>query len=186
MNSDVGPVFDDETLKAIVTHAHHRKVRVAAHAQGVGQAQRALEARVDRLAHSPWSERLPDSLIAEMVSAMTWVSTLDIHGWGSFTVDFAVANDNVRRFHAAGGRIHYGTDMGNGPIPLGLNHRELVALEHAGFDLDALVGAIARPPAKGQFGRYLSVITSEHRDVPADWIASARLIAPQTIKEHLV
>lgn len=185
LNSDVGPVFDDETLKAIVTYAHGKKLYVAAHAQGVGQAKRALDAGIDRLAHAPWSERLADSVIVEMASAMSWVSTLDIHGWGKFTADFAVANDNVRRFHAAGGRIRYGTDMGNGPIPLGINHRELVALEHAGLDLDALVGAIARPPAKGRFGKYLSVITGDNRDVPADWISSARLIAPGTIKQHL-
>lgn len=185
LNSDVGPVFDDETLAAIVAHAHSRKVRVAAHAQGVGQAQRAFAAKVDRLAHAPWSERLPDSLIAEMTSAMSWVSTLDIHGWGNFTADFAVANDNVRRFHAAGGHIRYGTDMGNGPIPLGINHRELVALEHAGLDVDAMIGAIARPPALGQFGKYLSVITSDDRDVPADWIASARLISPHAIDGYL-
>lgn len=185
LNSDVGPVFDDETLAAIVAHAHSRKVHVAAHTQGVGQAQRAFAAKVDRLAHAPWSERLSDSLIAEMASAMSWVSTLDIHGWGDFTADFAVANDNVRRFHAAGGHIRYGTDMGNGPIPLGINQRELVALEHAGLELDALIGAIARPPAQSQFGKYLSVITNDDREVPADWIASARLISAHAIDEHL-
>ncbi|MEO7349544.1 MAG: amidohydrolase family protein [Terrimesophilobacter sp.] len=185
LNSDVGPVFDDETLKAIVTYAHGKKLYVAAHAQGVGQAQRALEAGVDRLAHAPWSERLSEELIAEMVGAMSWVSTLDIHGWGNFTADFAVANDNVRRFHAAGGRIHYGTDMGNGPIPLGINHRELVALEHAGLDLNALVDAIARPVKKGHFGKYLSLITGDQRDVPADWIASAHLISPTSVKAYL-
>lgn len=185
LNSDVGPVLDDETLSAIVTHAHSRGMRVAAHTQGVGQAQRALEAGIDRLAHAPWSERLPDSLLTAMSSTMSWVSTLDIHGWGRFDADFAVANDNVRRFHLAGGDIRYGTDMGNGPVALGINHRELVALEHAGLALDALLATIARPPAKGQFGAHLSITKGDNRETPADWIANARLIAPDTLKEHL-
>lgn len=185
VNSDVGPVLDDETLNAIVAHAHSRGVRVAAHAQGVGQAQRALEAGIDRLAHAPWSERLPDSLLTAMSSTMSWVSTLDIHGWGRFDADFAVANDNVRRFHLAGGDIRYGTDMGNGPVALGINHRELVALEHAGLTLDALLTTISRPPVQGHFGAHLSITKSDNSETPADWIASARLIAPDSLKEHL-
>ncbi len=185
LNSDVGPVLDDETLKAIVDHAHRRKVRVAAHTQGARQAERALVAGVDRLAHAPWSERLPDTLIATMAKAMSWVSTLDIHGWGRFNAEFAVANDNVRRFHAAGGDIRYGTDLGNGPMPLGVNHRELLALEHAGLDMDALVGTIARSPAKGRFGAHVSHIKSDNRNALSDWLGSARLISPDTLKEFL-
>lgn len=183
LNSEVGPVLDDATLKAIVAHAHSRKVRVAAHTQGAGQAERALAAGVDRLAHSPWTERLPDALIAAMAGTMSWVSTLDIHGWGRFNADFAVANDNVRRFHLAGGDIRYGTDLGNGPMPLGINHRELLALEHAGLDLDALVTTIARPNPKRRFGAHLSLIKSDNRDALADWLGSARLISAHTVQE---
>ncbi len=185
LNSDVGPVLDDETLHAVVAHAHRRGVRVAAHTQGVGQTQRAFDAGIDRLAHTPWSERLPDAIIAAMVGFMSWVSTLDIHGWGRFDADFAVANDNARRFHAAGGDIRYGTDLGNGPLPLGINHRELLALEHAGLDLDAMIGAIARPPATGRFGAHVSFTANDNRDSPTEWISSARLISPHNIEEHL-
>lgn len=185
LNSDVGPVFDDETLRAIVNHAQSRSTLVAAHTQGIGQAERALNAGVNRLAHAPWSERLGDELLTAMVSTMSWVSTLDIHGWGQFNADFAVANENVRRFHAAGGDIRYGTDLGNGPLPIGINQRELLALEHAGFELDALVHTIARPPADGKFGTYLNVITGDNRDQPADWIASARLISQHTLHDFL-
>lgn len=185
LNSDAGPVLDDATLHAVVAHAHGRGVCVAAHTQGIGQAERALDAGIDRLAHTPWSERLSDSLIAAMATAMSWVSTLDIHGWGRFDADFAVANDNARRFHAAGGDIRYGTDLGNGPLPLGINHRELLALEHAGLDLDALLDAIARPPAPAHFGPYLSFTLSDDRGTPTDWVAGARLIAPHSVSEHL-
>lgn len=199
LNSDAGPVLDDETLRAIVGRAHEFRIPVVAHAQGAGQAARALEAGVDVLAHTPWSEHLDDALVEAMAAAapqtltgsMTWVSTLDIHGWGSFDGDFVVASDNLRRFHAAGGSIRYGTDLGNGPLPLGVNERELLALEHAGLDLDALAAAItpAASGTPGGFGRHLSVITADStadRDTePAAWLATARLIDQDRLKEHL-
>jgi hypothetical protein len=185
LNSEAGPVLDDATLGAIVDHAHLRDVPVAAHTQGVGQAARAFEAGVDILAHAPWSERIPDELIDAMAGAMTWVSTLDIHGWGSIDRDFPRANDNVRRFHEAGGNIRYGTDLGNGPLPLGINERELLALEHAGLGVDALAATIA-PPLSGTFGRRISRIVSPRADDPAGWFASAHLIDPHHLEEHLV
>lgn len=185
LNSDAGPVPDDDTLDALVSHAHNRGVTVAAHVQGIGQASRALGAGVDTLAHSPWSERLEDDVIQAMAETMVWVSTLDIHGWGSFDRDFAVANDNVRRFHSAGGELRYGTDLGNGPLPLGINERELRALEHAGLELDALARAIAPTRPDGALGYRISRITAERDDDPAGWLASAHLIDPINLEELL-
>ena len=143
LNSDAGPTLDDATLVAVVSHAHARGVKVVAHVQGAGQAERAWDAGVDRLAHTPWSERLDDRLIAAMARTQSWVSTLDIHGWGEYGTDYFVGLDNLRRFHAAGGGVLYGTDLGNGPLPVGINTRELQALESAGLGLVALVTAIA-------------------------------------------
>ena len=197
LNSDAGPVLDDDTLAAIVFHAHDRGVTVAAHAQGAGQAARAFEAGVDVLAHAPWSERLDDALLAAMAGTITWVSTLDIHGWGGFDGDFVVASDNVRRFHAAGGGIRYGTDLGNGTLPVGINPRELLALEQAGLGLDALAAAIAPTVIDGDLGRRLSYIPEREAltgegsaddstdQGPAAWLATARLIDSATLKEHL-
>ncbi|MGV2902837.1 hydrolase, partial [Microbacterium sp. AGC62] len=45
-----------------------------------------------------------------------------------------IAIDNVRRFHAAGGTVLYGTDLGNGPMPVDLNPHEIAALREAGLD----------------------------------------------------
>lgn len=188
LNSAAGPVPDDVTLAAIVGRAHERGRGVVAHAEGPGQVARAFEAGVDRLAHAPFSERLPDELItamarpssrallgprpladvehdparrrarpegrnepqndshvvfgAEPVSRMSWVSTLDIHGWGTPTPAQDVAIDNVRRFAAAGGSVVYGTDLGNGPLPVGVNERELRALAAAGLGGDDLLRAL--------------------------------------------
>ena len=156
LNAVAGPVPDDATLAALVARAHERGVPVVAHSEGPGQAERAFAAGVDRLAHAPFSERLPDALLAAMAgashhdgtSAMTWVSTLDIHGWGAPTPEHDVAVDNVRRFVAAGGTVVYGTDLGNGPLPVGVNARELRALAAAGLGPDALLRALTSGPPR--------------------------------------
>jgi hypothetical protein len=143
LNSEAGPVWGDELLARVVEIAHQRGLPVVAHAQGKGQAERALNARVDCLAHTPWTETLADSLIQRMAGSMAWLSTLDIHGWGSYGRDFTRSADNLGRFAAAGGTVHYGTDLGNGPLPAGLNQRELQALSDAGLGIPAIVASLA-------------------------------------------
>lgn len=181
LNSQDGPVFDDATLNAIVGHAHARGVTVAAHVQGAGQAERAFESGVDRLAHSPWTERLDDRLLTSMARSQTWVSTLDIHGWGRFGEAFAIASDNVLRFHAAGGMIVYGTDLGNGPLPVGINERELLALEQAGLGPDALVAAIAMP----DFGDRASHLPRDRTASTAQWLSGSAAIDESELRERL-
>jgi len=131
------PTFDDTTLRTLVDAVHAAGLRVGIHAEGVGQAARAIEARADVLVHAPWTERLPDELLARAVP-MTWCSTVAIHDPRSQ----AVAVDNLRRFRAQGGRIVYGTDMGNGPTPVGPNDAEILALGRAGLEGDALLVAL--------------------------------------------
>ncbi|WP_426516553.1 hypothetical protein ACPPVQ_18265 [Diaminobutyricibacter sp. McL0618] len=144
MNSEAGPAPSADLAAAIVAAAHRAGLPAVVHAQGAGQARRAFEAGADRFAHTPFSERLDDALIERMADKGTeWISTLDIHGWGTPIGDFRVALDNLRRFADAGGRILYGTDLGNGPLPVGVNGRELLALAAAGLDRDGLVAAIA-------------------------------------------
>lgn len=144
MNSEAGPAPSDELAATIVAAAHTAGLITVVHAQGRGQARRAYEAGADRFAHTPFTERLGDDLIDLMADAGTeWISTLDIHGWGTPIGDFKVATDNLRRFAEAGGRILYGTDLGNGPLRVGVNGRELLALAAAGLDRDRLVASIA-------------------------------------------
>lgn len=129
-NSTAGPVFDDDLFRAIVDLAAGRGLAVVAHAEGRGEAQRAARLGAGSLAHAPFSERLDDHEIAEQAASVSWISTLAIHD----PSERATAIDNVRRFHAAGGTIRYGTDMGNGPTPVDLNPREIEALHEAGVD----------------------------------------------------
>lgn len=142
LNAEAGPVWGDDLLSSVVDIAHARGLPVVAHAQGKGEAERALNAGVDCLAHTPWTETLADDVVRRMASAMAWISTLDIHGWGSYGRDFTRATGNLERFAAAGGTVHYGTDLGNGPLPVGLNRRELQALSDAGLDVPAIVASL--------------------------------------------
>ncbi len=145
LNSDAGPTPSDAVLAAICQASHDRGLPVAAHVQGDGQSERALGAGIDELAHTPWTERLSDRVIEAMVKTMRWVSTLDILSYGRDTVQVRTALDNARRFVAAGGRISYGTDMGNGPAS-GVNVRELLLLVEAGLAPEAVLEAATRAP----------------------------------------
>jgi hypothetical protein len=149
LNTVAGPVLSDAALAAVVGRAHDIKMPVVAHAEGAGQAERAFTAGVDALAHTPFTHRLPDEVVGAMAARMTWISTLDIHGWGAATVEFDIASDNLRRFHAAGGRVLYGTDLGNGPLPLGVNRREISALLAVGLTPDDIVAALCAPRPLG-------------------------------------
>jgi len=74
------------------------------------------------------------------------VSTLDIHAYGDDTPELRVALDNLSRFARAGGRVLYGTDLGNGPIPPGVDVREIALLSEAGLAPEAILEAMMRSP----------------------------------------
>lgn len=143
LNRDAGPVLDLATLSAIVTAS---PLPVVAHAQGAGMVELAIAAGITALAHTPWTHHLDDAVVEEAVElGQCWISTLDIHGYGAATPDQAVALDNLARFHRAGGRVLYGTDLGNGPLPATLNQRELGLLEQAGLSADSIDEALTDP-----------------------------------------
>lgn len=180
LNSTAGPVLDDATLHAIVARAHARGARVIAHTEGEGQAARAFAAEVDALAHSPFSERLGDDLLRAMAHTLVWASTLDIHSYGERTPELEVALDNVRRFHAYGGVVRYGTDIGNGALPVGINPRELALLAEADLSPVAMINAVSAP----DFGRYISY-TADSAGDPHEWLAGTRLLDTTRIRELL-
>ncbi|MFC7447485.1 amidohydrolase family protein [Rhodococcus daqingensis] len=183
LNSVAGPVFDDATLEVLVGAAHARDRLVVVHAEGPGQALRAFESGADLLAHTPWTEPLPEELLAAMARSMRWVSTLDIHGRGG---EFDVAADNLRRFCAAGGVVVYGTDQGNGPQPVGVNPRELTALLGAGLDRESVLESIAVPWPAGSATRLAwtpGPPPAEDEDW-ASWLAETRNLDTAQIKER--
>lgn len=142
LNSDAGPVLPVSVLAAIVTAAHDAGLSVIAHVEGEATMRLAYDNGVDRLAHTPWTERVDDKLLADAARGMSWISTLDIHGFGTDTPQLRTATDNLRRFVEYGGVVHYGTDLGNGPLPLGVNPREVTALLAAGLTPDDVLTAM--------------------------------------------
>lgn len=146
-NSTAGPVFSDELLAGIVRAADELGLPVVAHAEGPGEAQRMPRLGVRALAHAPFTERLSDDEVARQAGRIAWISTLGIHDGDAREI----ALDNVRRFHAHGGTVRYGTDMGNGDTPVDLNPLELDALREAGIRGAALIRALV--PVAATTGR---------------------------------
>jgi hypothetical protein len=81
-----------------------------------------------------------------MAGSMRWTSTFAIHA----DADRGRALDNARRFIRLGGRLDYGTDMGNdmyrGPMPVGPRPEEITALGQAGLTGDALLESLTSSP----------------------------------------
>ena len=76
----------------------------------------AVSAGIDVLAHTPFTERIGPRLLARAAASQIWISTLDVHGPGAAET----ARANLSDFRAAGGRVLYGTDLGNGDRPGGI------------------------------------------------------------------
>ncbi|MDN5893770.1 MAG: hypothetical protein L0H93_07050, partial [Nocardioides sp.] len=105
LNSAAGPLLDLDTVLAITAAAADAGVAVVSHVEGEGAFETALAAGVDILAHTPWTARLSERQIRDSAQRQSWISTLDIHGYGTPTLAQKVAVENAARFHAAGGRL---------------------------------------------------------------------------------
>ncbi|MHA7985933.1 amidohydrolase family protein [Rathayibacter sp. CAU 1779] len=189
LNATAGPVPSPELLEAIVTAARAEGVPVAAHVEGEGMTRRALDAGVNVLAHTPFTEVLDAGLVSRISRAGTAVvSTLDIHGYGERTRESDIAADNLRHLVAAGARVLYGTDLGNGPLPLGINARELTALAATGLDRDALVASIAgtaHPDAIGPRLAWVPGTPPATAEAAAAWLVGARGTTIDYLEETL-
>ena len=132
LNPPAGPTLGAAELTAIVTAAHDRGARVTGHIHGLDELMKALDAGIDELAHMLMGhEVIPDEVISRLVEQdVTIVPTLSVR-----FDDLSVAIENTTRFLAAGGRVVYGTDLGNeGPKP-GIDRREIDSLHAAGMSL---------------------------------------------------
>ncbi|MBW3594341.1 MAG: amidohydrolase family protein [Actinobacteria bacterium] len=166
LNPPAGRVLDDELLKTIVQEAHRLGTIVTAHVHGLDQLHRALDAGVDELAHMLMSpERLPGETIERMIVAgVVIVPTLSIFP----PRDVGTAIENLARFIRAGGRVVYGTDLGNdGPGP-GIDDREVARMGLAGMTAVDVVRSATIDSA-----RWLGLQTKGHiaRGMDADLIA---------------
>ena len=183
LNADAGPVHSDEVLSGLITATQQRGLTPVIHAEGAGQAERAISAGSVVLAHTPFTEILSDELISyAAASNVGWMSTLDIHGYGTYSDAFDIACANLRRFIAAGGTVFYGTDLGNGPLPLGINVRELIALQACGMTPLHISESLTSwwetkndltPPTRVSF---ISEISDGSSADFCTWLATARIV----------
>lgn len=122
-----GPTLNLAQLKDLVTQAHEEGLKVTAHVSTLPELEKALEAEVDELAHFVFDNSVvPESLIHRMVKlGVTVVPTLRIN-------PSAPRLKNLGAFAKAGGKVVYGTDMGNGGGP-GIDVRELELMQKAGM-----------------------------------------------------
>jgi hypothetical protein len=184
LNAESGPVFDAATLAAVIHSARERRLPVVAHVEGAGMARLALDAGVDVLAHTPFSEVLDAALVRRAaLVGQRWISTLDIHRDDSGARDASRAN--LAAFVAAGGDVLYGTDLGNGEQPLGVNSRELEALHAAGVRGAALIAALTDPwPGKAASSAVATFVPGDAPETPDDvpaWLGAATVVPTEEL-----
>lgn len=184
LNSTAGPVLDASTLAAIVEVAHAHDLAVLVHAEGEGMPQRALDAGVDGFAHTPFTEVVGSVFTARAVAAgQVWISTLAIHRDDPAAAQ--CARVNLAGFAAAGGRVLYGTDLGNGDLPAGVNPDEVAALDAAGVRGPALIAAMADPwpvaAAPPGVHTFVPGPPPQHLDAVAQWLRGATVVPSEEL-----
>jgi imidazolonepropionase-like amidohydrolase len=142
LDDRVGPTLPEAVLAAAAAAAAGHGLGVTAHVGTAAEAAKAVAAGVTELAHWPFDPHpLPDALIDRLAESVVAVPTLHI--------DPSPARlDGVRRFLRRGGRVRYGTDLGNQGPPPAVDVAELRLLVEAGLTpAQALAAATARAAA---------------------------------------
>jgi imidazolonepropionase-like amidohydrolase len=154
-----GPVPDPATAAAVVDAAHRRGLPAVAHALTVAMVERALDAGVDELVHTP-VQRMPAELVARIaaagvaVTSTLWTFAAEAGSDGATAAGGAGAFvENAAALLAAGVALHYGTDLGNTGTRPGVEPRELTLLAAAGLGaagaLRAVTGGWPGRPTSG-------------------------------------
>jgi imidazolonepropionase-like amidohydrolase len=128
LDDRVGPTLPAPVLAAVVGAAGDHGLDVTAHVGTAAEAAKALGAGVGELAHWPFDHRpLPHALVDRLAESVVAVPTLHID-------PSPARRAGVRRFVERGGRVLYGTDMGNQGPPPAVDTEELRLLVEAGLD----------------------------------------------------
>ena len=169
-----GPVPSAELAVAIVETAHAVDLEVTCHALTVEMVERALDAGVDELAHTPL-ELLPAALVDRIAAAgVRVVSTLHTHLRGSEVVANAAAL--VR----AGVEVRYGTDLGNAGTKPGADPRELDLLARCGLDGDAVLRSATEPISVGQPAGLVALL-EDPREHTRTWLLPHAVMVGPTL-----
>lgn len=147
--------YTDEEMKAIVTEAHNRRIRVCAHASRSGGTLAAIKAGVDTVEHG---YRMTEEIAQEMVARGTWLVPTIFDPFGILQACLASGDpltpaeeslknwkvegmqkwleerlEAVRLAWQAGVKIAMGTDTGWGPIAHGKNLTQLELMVRVGM-----------------------------------------------------
>ncbi len=141
LEPNAGPVPGPDTCHAVVASAHAAGLAVTCHALTASMVERALDAGVDELCHTPTEElsaplvdRLADRGVRVVSTLHTFVASGGLSARGATT--------NARALVAAGVAVVYGTDLGNGGTRPGASVEELDLLSEAGLGREgALIAA---------------------------------------------
>ena len=159
-----GPVPSADVVHAVVEAAHAGGVPVTCHALTVDMVERALDAGVDELAHTP-TEPLPAELVQRIAAAKVRViSTLHTFVAGG---DGDGARANAAALVAAGVSVRYGTDLGNAGIKPGADPAELKLMGQAGLRPDAVLAAATEPVQVGAPAALVALETDPREHVEA-------------------
>jgi imidazolonepropionase-like amidohydrolase len=127
LDDRVGPTLPAAVLAALVRAAAEHGLGVTAHVGTAAEAAKALAAGVGELAHWPFDPSpLPDPLVDALAESVVAVPTLHID-------PSPARRAGVRRFLGRGGRVVYGTDLGNQGPPPGVDVEELRLLVETGL-----------------------------------------------------
>ncbi|HEU5033354.1 MAG TPA: hypothetical protein VFT62_01205, partial [Mycobacteriales bacterium] len=140
--------------------------------------ERALDAGVDELAHTP-TEALPAELVERIAtSGVRVVSTL--HTFVA-SGDGRAAVGNAGALVAAGVELRYGTDLGNGGTRPGAEPRELDLLARdVGLGPDGALRAATEPIVAGRPAA-LVVLDADPRDRPQLWRRPRAVVVGPTL-----
>ena len=185
------PVPSLDVAAAVVWAAHEAGSAVVAHALTAAMVERALDAGVDELVHTP-TERLAAELVDRLaVASVRVISTLETLSYDGDPGPAA----NAEALVAGGVRLVYGTDLGNAGTTPGVDPRELRRLATAGLGpqgalVAATEGAAAAAGMAGPSGRLVTgaradavvlagdpLADPEHWRAPVAVIAGDRLVA---------
>jgi imidazolonepropionase-like amidohydrolase len=171
-------VPDAAICAAVVQAAHAAGREVTCHALSTGMVERALDAGVDELAHTP-TERLPPELVGRIAADRVRVlSTLHTHVAGGARQPVLA---NAAALVAAGVELRYGTDLGNTGIRPGADPHELGLLaREAGLGIDGALRA-ATEPVRVAAPAALVALDDDPRERPETWLRPRAVMVGTTL-----
>ncbi|MGI9018632.1 MAG: amidohydrolase family protein [Euzebya sp.] len=135
------PVLDAETLQVIVQQGQRFGLGTTAHVGSPAMLELALQAGVSELAHLPLFDVSAADMVAVAQAGIVVVPTLEIRGRDPGAAMALAA------FRQAGGRVLYGTDLGNGGTNPGIESGEVRLLLEAGMTPQEILDSATSAPA---------------------------------------